>query len=114
MFLVIFFIYPLKFLFTWVVNMFSGVPNVMPAANGRLVPVIDGSQIPGLMTIYGLGFSAVFLVFLFLHLHAYRCRASIGLSAYEAYRCVTRVLVYAVGVSLALTSVAVASLGGPN
>jgi uncharacterized membrane protein len=114
MFLVIFFIYPLKFLFTWVVNLFSGVPNVHPGPGGKLVPVIEGAQLPNLMTVYGLGLAAVMTVFVLLHVHAYRRRQVIGLDAREAYACASQAMMYGWAVALPLISVAVARLGGPT
>jgi hypothetical protein len=57
LFLVMFYVYPLKFLFTILVSTFAGL-----GAPGN-VPVIQGHQFPYLMIIYGAGFVSVYVVF---------------------------------------------------
>jgi uncharacterized membrane protein len=72
LFVVLFYVYPLKFLFTLVV----GHANNMS---------IEPDQIPSLMIIYGLGFSSVFIIFGFLYIHAYRLREPLGLNPLEVF-----------------------------
>jgi len=50
-------------------------------SSGRLEPVIERSQAPLLMEIYGAGFVAIFGVLALLYLHAYRKRAALELTA---------------------------------
>src|SRR5262249_54043560 len=66
---VLFFVFPLKFLFSIAVS------------NVHLLP----KQLQLLFTIYGLGFTAVFLIFALLYANAYRQRAILELNTVEAF-----------------------------
>jgi len=79
LFIVMFYVYPLKFLFTIVVNSFTGL-----AAPGN-APVIQPDQYESLMLIYGTGYVAVYVVFLLLWLNAYRQRDSLQLNELERF-----------------------------
>ena len=76
LFVVLFYVYPLKFLFTeWlspITGRASGAPAMMESVDSR-----------GLMIIFGSGFVAVYLAFAALLVHAYRIRDSLGLNPYE-------------------------------
>lgn len=72
LFLVLFYVYPLKFLFSISIN-------VSPAATAGLT----GSQVYSLLMIYGLGFASVYLALFFLYLHAYRLRDALELTPLE-------------------------------
>jgi uncharacterized membrane protein len=69
LFVVLFFAFPLKFLFTL---SFSDIS-------------LGFDHLRTLYTIYGLGFAAVFVVFALLYANAYRLRATLGLNALESY-----------------------------
>jgi uncharacterized membrane protein len=103
LFLVLFYVYPLKFLFTLLVDQTLGVARA---------DTIRETQVPLLMAIYGAGFLAVQLVFALLYAHAYRQRAALALDAQEV--AVTRGDLRATGVSMgvALLSIALAARGG--
>ncbi len=76
LFLVLFYVYPLKFLFSLGINgIFFG-----PAA---VTTHIDPAQFSTLLLIYGLGFAAVYLAMFLLYLHAYRLRDALDLSELE-------------------------------
>src|SRR3954470_3259643 len=72
LFVVLFYVYPLKFLFTL---MLGHAHNMS----------IEADQVPSLMIIYGLGFSAVFIIFGVLYIHAYRVRQELGLNPLEVF-----------------------------
>jgi uncharacterized membrane protein len=78
LFLVLFYVYPLKFLFNI---------SITSALFGRgAQPVsITAPELSGLLVIYGLGFAAVYLSVFFLYLHAYRVRDELELSELEKY-----------------------------
>src|SRR5579863_9245619 len=82
LFVVLFYIYPLKFLFTLLVCQLSG--GVL--ATHPLDESIQLSQVPALMLIYSLGFSAVSAVFALLFRYAYGLRRELGLNEYESLR----------------------------
>lgn len=99
LFVVLFYVYPLKFLFTLVVG---------HAHNMSIEP----DQIPALMIIYGLGYSAVFIIFGFLYIHAYRLRDALSLNELEVF--LTRRSIYQnfVMACFGLVSAALASVLG--
>ncbi len=78
LFVALFYVYPLKFVFTVLVGTFWG--STLPA---KLNDMINIHQAGSLMMIYSLGFTAVFGVFALLYGYAYRNRAELDLNEYE-------------------------------
>src|SRR3954469_24903715 len=74
LFVILFYVYPLKFVWTFLVNALLGFGVTVQTAAGNVEPVVRGGQIPLMLMIYGLGFAAVFAIFALLYLHAYRKR----------------------------------------
>jgi uncharacterized membrane protein len=70
LFFVLFYVYPLKFMFTAVFDR----------------PDMGISDWRALFTIFGLGYTAVFTVFALLYLHAWRCRVQLQLTPLEVLR----------------------------
>jgi len=85
LFVVLFYVYPLKFVWTLMVNAFLGVGTTVVTAAGQAEPVVRGEQIPTMLLVYGLGFAAVFAIFALLYMHAYRKRGELNLSALESF-----------------------------
>jgi uncharacterized membrane protein len=79
LFVILFYVYPLKFLITLVIGGLV-YHNVSNAAG---VPMITGPQVPQLFLLYGIGFGCVALVFLLMHRHALLRRADLDLSPAE-------------------------------
>jgi uncharacterized membrane protein len=100
LFVVLFFVYPLKFLFT--------------AMTGQASGLTSASDVAVVFTVYGLGFTAVFATLGLLYLHGYRMRDALGLDALELedtrYQVVDHFAVAAVG----LLSCLVANASGPG
>jgi uncharacterized membrane protein len=77
LFVVLFYVYPLKFLFTVSMNsMLFGSPVLRSAAMTK-------SQFSDLMVIYGLGFAAVYFTLTLLYVHAWKLREELELNAFE-------------------------------
>lgn len=86
LFLVPFYVYPLKFLFTLLVNEFLGGQGLVRLKDGQLVPMLENAhQANMMMLIYGSGFVAVFVIFVLLYLHALRLKDQLHLSEIEQY-----------------------------
>src|ERR687885_201686 len=66
LFIVLFYVYPLKFLFTLLVDELLGFSTEVRPSTGAVVEMIEPEQVPLLMVIYGAGFVAVQLVFVLL------------------------------------------------
>lgn len=68
LFVVLFYVYPLKYVFAVISTMLGGV---FP---------LTFAEVAVLMAVYSAGFAAVFLVFALMYQHAYRMRAELALS----------------------------------
>jgi hypothetical protein len=84
LFVVLFYVYPLKFLFTLLVGGLTGGAT-FPHAHA-MEPIIKDGDAASLMIIYGLGFAAVFLIFALMYVNAYRRRVTLGLNVIETSR----------------------------
>ncbi|GIW08222.1 MAG: hypothetical protein KatS3mg060_3027 [Dehalococcoidia bacterium] len=83
LFVVLFYVYPLKFLFTWLIDEWLGLPTEVPAADGSFVPILKSGDVPLLMTFYGAGLMAVGFCFVLFNWHALRLADTLKLSARE-------------------------------
>jgi uncharacterized membrane protein len=72
LFLVLFYVYPLKFVFTLVFSELTGSPVGLAWHEGSV-----------LMRIYALGFVCVFLLFVLMYVHAFRMRRGLDLNPVE-------------------------------
>ncbi len=82
---VLFFVYPLKFIFNALLMRLIEGRRFITMADGSLVPVIKPDHFPYLFAIYGFGLAAVYIVFSLLYRHAYRNRDLLDLTDVEAY-----------------------------
>lgn len=114
LFIVLFYVYPLKFLFTLLVDQLLGYDTLVDPSSGVVVEEIEPGQLPLLMVIYGAGFVAVQLVFFVLYLRAYAQRDALGLEAHE--RSITREEIqgFLLATGVGLTSIVIAILGGQD
>jgi uncharacterized membrane protein len=101
LFLVLFYVYPLKFLFNLSITglVFGAGPPVS----------MTGSQFSALLVIYGLGFAAVYGAMTLLYLHAWRLRDALELNElekrdtrYVMFRLLTLITVGLIAAGLAL------------
>jgi uncharacterized membrane protein len=106
LFLVLFYVYPLKFLFTFLISVFTG----LTPAGGR--PFIEGHQMPALMMIYGAGFVSIYLIFVLLYCHAYRKRKELDLNELETFDTRASIGSDLVLVAIGFTSILIAWRGG--
>lgn len=114
LFVVIFYVYPLKFLFTWLVSMFTGGRGLAQLADGTTVPMVEGGQVERLMIIFSVGYVAVFSIFVLLYLHAYRKRFELDLNELEKFDTRSEIRESAINVAVGLISIGLASIGGPR
>jgi uncharacterized membrane protein len=85
LFVVLFYVYPLKFVWTYIANALLGLGTTVETAAGRVEPVVRGEQVPTMLAVYGLGFAAVFAIFSLLYLHAHRKRGALELNELEDF-----------------------------
>ena len=81
LFVVLFYVYPLKFLFTLVVGGLTGLTIPQEQLNRMIT---SQHQVPVLMVIYSAGVMAVFILFALLYHYAYQKRTELELNEYEA------------------------------
>jgi len=121
LFVVLFYVYPLKFVFTFLVNIFTGHGVGVRLANGTEGAMIEtDGQVATLMVIFSIGYLAVFSLFVLLYLHAYRKRKEIDLNELEVFdtrkdiqESALMVIIAAISLGFALSGVRrMASLSG--
>ncbi|HET9439868.1 MAG TPA: TMEM175 family protein [Longimicrobiales bacterium] len=94
LFVVLFYIFPLKFVFTSLL--------------GRAATFSNWEQVRSMMTLYALGFMAVFLVFGLMYFHAIRRRESLNLSEDDVFYAAEHVAECGVMVLMGLISIVLA------
>ncbi len=111
-FVVLFYVYPLKFLFTFLVNRLLGFPTDVSRAGGRLEPPMEAGQMPALMMIFGAGYVAVSIIFLLLYGYAYRRRAELDLDAREILDTKESIAAAVINGGVGAVSFVIAAVGG--
>lgn len=101
LFLVLFYVYPLKFLFTLLVNLWMGFRPKMQ---------IENRQMPLLMEIFSGGFLAVSCIFMLLYGHVLRRRDALELNALEVFDTKVSIGGAMINASAAIASLAIALL----
>ena len=112
LFVVLFYVYPLKFLFTWLVSVFTGGRGLVQLPDGTMTSMVDNAQTPKLMIIFGIGYVAVFSIFVLLYWHAYRKRYELDLNELERFDTRNEMQESAINVVFGLISIGLASIGG--
>lgn len=111
LFIVLFYVYPLKFLFTMLADRLLGFGTEVRTPSGAVVEAIRDEQWPLLMMIYGAGFLAVQAVFVVFYARAYAMRTELDLDAREVSMTREELQGFLMNAGVGLTSVAIASLG---
>ncbi len=113
LFVVLFYVYPLKFLFTAVVDQqLLGFSTQVGSSAGDVIETIEPGQWPLLMVIFGAGFVVVQLVFTLLYWRAYALRGMLNLNEYEASITRQEIQGFLILAGIGLASIAIALLGG--
>jgi hypothetical protein len=113
LFVVLFYVYPLKFLFSFLVSKFVGGHGEIRLANGNVQSMLEnGNQMGSLMLIFGAGYLAIFLVFVLLHIHAYRKREQLHLNTLERFDTISSIQESALNCAIAIVSMSIIWIGG--
>ena len=99
LFVVLFFVYPLKFLFTVVIDGWFG---------GDLSMLRQSDRMREVMVLYGVGFTLVYLLFSALYWNALRQRASLDLNTTEQFLTRSSIVEYAAMGGVGLLSIVIA------
>jgi hypothetical protein len=100
LFLVLFFVYPLKFVFTNVIGMMSG-----NAAAFRNMTVADHRV---LFLVYSTGFVAMFAIFVLLYWNMYKRRHALGLNQRQAFEAKAGARTHLVSIAVGIASIVMA------
>jgi uncharacterized membrane protein len=115
LFVVLFYVYPLKFLFSFLIDRFTGGHGEVHLANGNVVAMIESfDQLARLMVIFDLGYLAVFGVFVLLFYHAYRKREALNLNELERFDTRDSILESALNCGIAVFSLMIMLIGGAS
>lgn len=110
LFVILFFVYPLKFVFQIVIAAMFGA-EWWP--NPGVQPLVKGLE-PQMMLVFGAGYVAVFGIFLLLNLHAWRLRDALELDAIERFETRDNMIESGMNVAIGTTSMLIAGFGGAN
>ncbi len=111
LFVVLFYVYPLKFVWTLLVNLIMGVDTRVRLPTGEVVEAVAGNQMGMMMIVFSIGYVAVFLVFTLLYLRAYAKRAELELNPLEVLDTQTEFRENLLHVAIGLFSIGLASGG---
>jgi uncharacterized membrane protein len=113
LFVVLFFVYPLKFFTTFTVEWVrSGHIPTTTLADGKIVPMLaSGAEFLEMAGIYSAGYAAVFAIFSLMYWHAWRKRAALELTDLERvdtrYSAIENLMHVAVGLLAVILAVGV-------
>ena len=105
LFVVLFYVYPLKFLFTLLFEQIAGNHRAFDEAFAGSTNPHDATN---LMVVYGLGYLAVFAVFALLQWHAWRKRDELGLNEIERFDTRTGIQYHMISMGVAGVSIVIA------
>jgi len=113
LFVVLFYVYPLKFLFTFLVSRFTGGHGEIRLPNGNIESMLENDgQMGTLMLIFGVGYLSIFVVFVLLHIHAYRKKEQLELNLLETFDTVSSIQEAGLNCAIALFSISLVWFGG--
>jgi hypothetical protein len=109
LFVVLFYVYPLKFVFSFLISLFTGQGARVRLPNGTVVTMVENAdQVVTLMMIFSIGYVAVFGLFILLYGHAYRRREQLDLNELEIFDTRTDIREAALNVGIGAVSIALA------
>jgi hypothetical protein len=91
LFVVLFYVYPLKFMSTYLMNVLTGGRGLAHFPGGRVEHMLGPGDGYSIMVLYDAGMIAVFGVFILLYLHAWRHREILELNAHERFETGVRI-----------------------
>ena len=112
LFFVLFYVYPLKFLFTAWIDQLLGFSTQLGGSTENVIESIEPGQWPLLIIIFGAGFVVVQLVFVLLCWRAYALRGALELDVHEASITRQEIQGFLILTGIGLASIAIAILGG--
>jgi uncharacterized membrane protein len=109
LFVVVMYIYPLKFMFSAVIGQLFGLRS----GDGKSAP-LEWADLPSLMVIYSVSIIAVFTILALMYLHAYRQRETLQLDEVEVLLTRSSLYAHAIWIAIALFAIVLSVVGGPR
>ncbi len=114
LFVIVFYVYPLKFLFTLTLNSMFGMGVLVSLPGGGMAPMIREEQVSQVYIIYGMGWIAVWLVFTLLYRHALQQGERLELNPLEILDTRTSIVESLVAVGAGLISMGLVIFGAAD
>ena len=110
LFVVLVYVYPLKFLATFLMRLVRGLPpHRVEQPDGSVLDVFTGEgQIQTFMAVYSGGFAVLFALFALLHLHAWRRREFLALNEVERFLTLSDLRAHGISTAIGLVSMLLA------
>jgi hypothetical protein len=112
LFMVLFYVYPLKFLFTILLNGWTGISNEVRLPGGAVEQALEPGQMSALMTTFSAGYLATSTVFLLMFYRALRKSRELDLNAFEVFETRSSIGTMLLQASVSLISLLMALFGG--
>jgi len=112
LFVVLFFVYPLKFLFVTIIKMVAGSDTRVALPDGSFHPAIGPGEGVPLMVIYGAGYAAIFAILWLMYRHALKNRESLLLDEVEVLLTRAARRGHLINIAIAAASILVVLIGG--
>src|SRR3954454_4246597 len=112
LFVVLFFVFPLKFFLGWAVDRLLGGGKTIRLPSGVIERVVQPEHVTPMVTIYGIGIAAVFGIFALLHLHAYQRRRELKLTELERLDTLQAIQTFTASSAIGLLCVVYANVVG--
>jgi uncharacterized membrane protein len=112
LFVVLFYVYPLKFLFTVWMDQLLGFQTQVGQSTEGVIETIEPGQWPLLIIIFSAGFVVVQLIFVLLYWRAYALRGTLELNLHEASITRQEIQGFLILAGIGLASIANAYFGG--
>lgn len=112
LFLVMFFVYPLKFLVSVVVKALSGDPLTVPGDGGSVIPMLTWDDSASMLLLFSAGYIAIQLTFVVMYIRAFRLRQRLELNELEVFDTKTALGEHVIYVLVGVTSVTIGLFGG--
>ena len=112
LFLVMFFVYPLKFLVDVVVKGLTGVALTTTGPAGEVIPIVTWQDSGSMLLLFSGGYVAIQLVFVIMYWRAYLLRSRLELTTIETFDTLNTLGEHAIYVGVGLTSMGMVLIGG--
>ena len=107
LFVVLFYVYPLKFVVSLGANSLMGGPDTVRLPDGTLQAIIQPGQSGTMMLIYSTGFITVWVLYALLYVHALNQREQLELTPLEVFDTKTRLTDFLIYIAAGLISIVI-------